>query len=73
MAVTLLQLSNGEWISVAGDLESVEKTLSDAARSGSRLARFKEASGGEEVAVNPEHVAFLRPGQTVQESDGPSE
>jgi len=62
VAATLLELSNGERFSVEGDLESVEKSLSDAARSGSRLARFKEADSGEVIAVNPDHVAALRPG-----------
>jgi hypothetical protein len=61
VAMVLLQLSNGDAVCVEGDLESVERTLSDAARSGSRLAWFNDGNNGEAVAVNPEHVVVLRP------------
>ena len=52
---------NGDAFAVEGQLEEVEKKLSDAARSGqSRLAWFTEQGSGEQVGVNPDHVATLR-------------
>jgi hypothetical protein len=61
MGHTVVELSNGNVIEVEGDLETTEKTLSDAARSGqSRPAWFKEHDTGRRVGVNPDHVAVLR-------------
>lgn len=57
-----LRLVNGDVFSVAGDLEEVERSLSDAARSGhSRLAWFTELDGDEAIGINPATVAALRP------------
>ena len=56
-----IRLTTGEAITVEGDLEDVEKKLSDAARSGqSRLAWFAEPGGTSKVAINPAHVVSLR-------------
>jgi hypothetical protein len=56
-----IRLASGEAITVEGDLEEVEKELSDAARSGqSRLAWFVQGTGGARIAINPAHVASLR-------------
>jgi hypothetical protein len=59
-----IRLANGDAFSVEGDLEEVEKELSNAARSGqSRLAWFDEHDGNGRVGVNPAHVASLRAGE----------
>jgi hypothetical protein len=59
-----IKLVDGELVSVDGTLEEVEKKLSDAARSGqSRLAWFTERGGGS-IAINPTHVASLRPSES---------
>ena len=56
-----LRLLTGEVFTVEGSLEEVERTLSDAARSGqARLAWFKERDGDEAIGVNPAHVVALR-------------
>ncbi|HSI80267.1 MAG TPA: hypothetical protein VK919_06400 [Solirubrobacterales bacterium] len=57
-----LRLVNGDVFTVAGDLEEVERRLSDAARSGrSRLAWFTEIGTDDAIGVNPAKVAALRP------------
>jgi hypothetical protein len=61
MAAGLIELKNGNSIEVEGDLKTIEKQLSDAARSGqSRLAWFEEIGSGESVGVNPDQVVLLR-------------
>lgn len=56
-----IRLFNGDGFTVEGDLEEVERKLSDAARSGkSRLAWFTEHGTGDSVGMNPDHVATLR-------------
>jgi hypothetical protein len=56
-----IKLTNGDVFTVEGELEEVEKKLSDAARSGqSRLAWFSEHGRDGSVGVNPDHVATLR-------------
>lgn len=61
MGKVLIELSNGSILQVEGNLGSIEKELSDAARSGqSRLAWFEEPETGQSVGVNPDHVALLR-------------
>lgn len=53
---------SGETLTVDGTVEEVEKLLSDAARSGqSRMAWFHEAGSEQRIAVNPAHVASLKP------------
>lgn len=64
--VTLL---NGQIIAVEGDLDEVEKLLSDAARSGhARFAWLIEHGSGERVGVNPDQVLTLRCGQPAAEA-----
>ena len=54
-------MANGERLQVTGTLEEVEKTLSDAARSGqSRLAWLSDAETKTPVAVNPAQVSTVR-------------
>jgi hypothetical protein len=56
-----IKLTNGDLFTVEGELDEVEKKLSDAARSGqSRLAWFSEQGSDGSVGVNPDHVATLR-------------
>jgi hypothetical protein len=56
-----LHMANGERLSVTGTLEEVEKTLSDAARSGqSRLAWLTDAKSKARVGVNPAQVSTVR-------------
>ena len=65
MAHALVELSNGNVILVEEDLETTERKLSDAARSGrSRLAWFTERGTGHSVGVNPDQVAVLRSSAT---------
>lgn len=62
MEITLLP--KGDVLEVEGGLQEVEKTLSDAARSGqSRLAWFRERGREESLGVNPLHVVMLRQGR----------
>ena len=57
-----VRLVNGDVFTITGDLEEVERRLSDAARSGhSRLAWFNELGTGDAIGVNPATVAALRP------------
>jgi hypothetical protein len=61
VAYAEIRLVNGDAFTVEGELDAVEKSLSDAARSGqSRLAWFTELDSGESVGINPDHVATLR-------------
>ena len=61
MAPAEIRFANGDTFVVEGELEEVEKKLSDAARSGqSRLAWFRELDSDEQIGVNPAHVASLR-------------
>jgi hypothetical protein len=61
MTHAVVELSNGNAIQVEEDLETSEKKLSDAARSGqARLAWFTERGTGHSVGVNPDQVAALR-------------
>ena len=56
-----LHMANGERLNVTGTLEEVEKTLSDAARSGqSRLAWLTDAESKALVGVNPAQVSTVR-------------
>ena len=56
-----IKLVDGDLLTVEGNMEEVEKKLSDAARSGqSRLAWFTEHGTDASVGVNPVHVASLR-------------
>jgi hypothetical protein len=56
-----IRLVNGDVFTVDGDLDEIEKALSDAARSGqSRLAWFSEHGTGKRLGINPEQVAALR-------------
>jgi len=56
-----IRLGNGDVFTVEGEVGEVEKSLSDAARSGqSRLAWFTEHESGSSVGINPDHVATLR-------------
>ena len=65
MGHTVVELAHGTVIQVEGDLETTEKTLSDAARSGqSRLAWFTEHGSGDPVGVNPDQVAVVRSSET---------
>jgi hypothetical protein len=59
-----IRLGNGDVYTVEGALNDVEKSLSDAARSGqARLAWFKERSTDGSIGINPSHVATLRAGE----------
>jgi hypothetical protein len=59
-----ITLPSGDVFTVEGELEEVEKRLSDAARSGqSRLAWFKQPDG-DSIGVNPTHVVALRLGSS---------
>lgn len=56
-----IRLINGDVFTVDGTVEEVEKSLSDAARSGqSRLAWLTERGTEDRVGINPDHVATLR-------------
>ena len=56
-----VRLANGDVFIVEGDLDQVEKLLSDAARSGqSRLAWFTEYGADVRLGVNPAHVAAVK-------------
>jgi hypothetical protein len=58
---TDLNMANGERLTVNGTLEDVEKTLSDAARSGQmRLGWLTDADTDEPVGVNPAQVSTIR-------------
>ena len=60
-----IRLGNGDVYTVEGTLNEVERSLSDAARSGhARLAWFKERGTAESIGINPAHVAALRGGET---------
>jgi len=60
-----IRLVSGDVHAVEGTLEEVEKGLSDAARSGqARLAWFKEHDTGDQIGINPAHVAVLRASET---------
>lgn len=60
-----IRLGNGDVYTVEGALDDVEKSLSDAARSGqARLAWFKERSTDDSIGINPTHVAALRAGDS---------
>ena len=59
-----IRLGNGDVYTVEGTLEEVEKSLSDAARSGqARLAWFKQRTDGA-IGINPAQVAALRASET---------
>ena len=61
MTRTDLNMANGDRLTVEGTLEEVEKTLSDAARSGqARLAWFTDPDTDKPVGVNPAHVSTVR-------------
>jgi hypothetical protein len=60
-----IRLQNGDAYTVEGAVDEVERTLSDAARSGqARLAWFKERSSDDLIGVNPTHVATLKASET---------
>ncbi len=55
-----IRLADGDRVVVDGELDEVEKLLSDASRSGaSRLAWFRRSSDGGRIGINPAHVATL--------------
>lgn len=59
--MTEVRLSDGDRVIVHGELNEVEKALSDAARSGqSRLAWFREKGTDAPVGVNPAQMTSLR-------------
>lgn len=61
MTRTDLNMANGERLTVNGTREEVEKTISDAARSGqTRLAWLTDADTDEPVGVNPAQVSTVR-------------
>lgn len=63
MGYAQINLLNGEVVKVEGELEDVEKLLSDAARSGhARFAWLTEHGSGDRVGVNPDQVLTLRSG-----------
>lgn len=56
-----LRLMNGDVFTVEGELEEIEKALSDAARSGQeRLAWFTEHEDAGRLGINPAHITALR-------------
>ena len=60
-----IRLQNGDAYTVEGFVDEVERTLSDAARSGqARLAWFKERTTDGLIGINPTHVASLRASET---------
>jgi hypothetical protein len=60
-----IRLQNGDAYTVEGAVDEVERTLSDAARSGqARLAWFKERTTDGLIGINPTHVASLRASET---------
>jgi hypothetical protein len=60
-----IRLGNGDVYTVDGTLDEVERSLSDAARSGqARLAWFKEHGSDDSIGINPTHVSALRVGET---------
>jgi hypothetical protein len=70
MADTEISVTGGEQMLVDGAVEEVEKSLSDAARSGqSRLAWFTERETGRRVALNPAHVISIRQHSPATEKD----
>lgn len=64
MGYAEISLLNGQVLEVEGDLEEVEKLLSDAARSGhARFAWLAERGTGDRVGVNPDQILTLRDGR----------
>ena len=60
---TEILLASGDRLAVTAAIADVEKTLSDAARSGqARLAWFTETDSDRLLGINPSHVAALRGG-----------
>ena len=63
MATTEILLVTGDRYEVDGDLDTVEATIVGAARGSiMALAGLTEATDGEPLAINPDHVVALRPG-----------
>lgn len=63
MPSTKLDLVTGDHVEVEGRAEEVGKWLQDASRSGSgTLAWLKDSRTDEPIAVNPDHVVTVRPG-----------
>ena len=61
MTRTDLNMANGERLTVKGTHKEVEKTISDAARSGqTRLAWLTDADTDKPVGVNPAQVSTVR-------------
>lgn len=70
MSATEIRVTGAERVIVDEAVEQVEKTLSDAARSGqSRLAWFTERDSEQPVALNPTHVISLR-SESPEDSEG---
>jgi hypothetical protein len=61
VTATKLLLVTGETIEVAGDLEEVAKRVEDASRSSAGALAWFDLNAGGRVAVNPAHVAAIRP------------
>lgn len=59
-----IRLTNGDVFLVEDNLDEAERKLSDAARSGSRLAWFTEHGTGTPLGVNPAKVAAIRQGES---------
>jgi hypothetical protein len=58
---TEIRLLSGDVFTVEGTTDEVERSLSDAARSGqSRLAWLKEYGRPDPIGINPAHVIALR-------------
>ena len=57
-----LTLSNGERLRVQGDPRAVETVVLSAARGSiMELAWLTEATTGQPIAINPDHVMTIRP------------
>jgi hypothetical protein len=64
-AITEIALISGERYRVEGDPKHVERIILDAARGSiMQFAWLVEAETGEELAVNPDSVVTLRPGDS---------
>ena len=64
MATTKILMVTGDRYEVDGELDTVEATIVGAARGSiMALARLTEAADAEPLAINPDHVVALQPGQ----------
>jgi len=64
VATTEILMVTGDRYEVDGDMESVEATIIGAARGSiMALARLTAAVDAQTLAINPDHVVALRPGE----------